>query len=172
VKTLPDNPDLDHLRQQAKGMLAGQYGFPNWTDLNSEVDRRQDTADVADPALARELAGRYGLGAVTGEMRSVAPADEMGRRWRLVTDRGRWAVRTMDTWIRIVDHETDVGLQEAAARSGVLLPAPVRSRDEQARRVFERSVAHLLAHMPTRATYERLLEAAGQEGHPTDTQRR
>jgi hypothetical protein len=147
VKTLPDNPNLDHLRQQAKDLLAGlrdadagatlaqaqallaeQYGFPDWTDLKHEVDRRQDSADVADPALARELADRYGLGEVTGEMRSVAPPDEMGRRWTLVTARGRWAVRTLDTWIRIVDHETDVALQEAAARSGVLLPTPVRSR--------------------------------------------
>jgi hypothetical protein len=147
VKTLPDNPNLDHLRQQAKDLLAGlrdadagatlaqaqsllaeQYGFPNWTDLKQEVDRTQDSADVADPALARELADRYDLGAVTGEMRSVAPADEMGRRWTLVTARGRWAVRTMDTWIRIVDHETDVALQEAAARSGVLVPTPMRGR--------------------------------------------
>jgi hypothetical protein len=147
VKTFPDNPNLDHVRQQAKDLLAGlrdadatatlaqaqallaeQYGFGSWTELKREVDRRQGTAEVADPALARALADRYGLGEVTGEMRSVAPVDDMGRRWALVTDRGRWAARTMDTWIRIVDHGTDVALQEAAARAGVLLPTPVRSR--------------------------------------------
>jgi Ser/Thr protein kinase RdoA (MazF antagonist) len=147
VKTFPDNPNLDHLRQQAKDLLAGlrdadagatlaqaqallaeQYGFASWTDLKGEVDRGQGSAAIADPALARELADRYGLGEVTGDLRSLAPPDEMGRRWSLVTDRGRWAVRTMDTWIRIVDHETDVALQEAAARAGVLLPTPVRSR--------------------------------------------
>ena len=99
MKTFPDNPNLDHLRQQAKDLLAGlrdadpaatlaqaqallaeQYGFGSWTDLKREVDRRQGSAEVADPALARELADRYGLGAVTGGMRSVAPVDEMGRR--------------------------------------------------------------------------------------------
>jgi Ser/Thr protein kinase RdoA (MazF antagonist) len=147
VKTLPDNPNLDHLRQQAKDLLAGlrdanptatladaqaslaeQYGFRTWTDLKAEVDRVRGQAEIADPALARAVAERYGLGEVAGEMRSVARADDMGRRWSLETDRGRWAVRTMDTWWPIVDAETDVALQQAAAAAGVLLPAPVRSR--------------------------------------------
>ncbi|HEV2782427.1 MAG TPA: phosphotransferase [Actinophytocola sp.] len=147
MKTLPDNPNLDHLRQQAKDLLAGlrdvdpttsladaqaslaqQYGFRTWTDLKAEVDRMRGRADVADPALARAIADGYGLGEVTAEMRSVARADEMGRRWSLRTDRGRWSVRTMDTWIPIVDAETEVALQQAAAAAGVLLPMPVRSR--------------------------------------------
>jgi len=147
VRTLPDNPNLDHLRQQAKDLLAGlrdvnptatladaqaslaeQYGFRTWTDLKAEVDRVRGQAEIADPALARAIAERYGLGEVAGEMRSVARADDMGRRWSLETDRGRWAVRTMDTWWPIVDAETDVALQQAAAAAGVLLPAPVRSR--------------------------------------------
>jgi Ser/Thr protein kinase RdoA (MazF antagonist) len=139
VKTLPDNPNLDHLRQQAKDLLAGlrdtdpgasladaqaalaqQYGFRTWTDLKAEVDRTRGRASVADPALVREIAERYGLGEVTGEMRSVARSVETGQ--------GRWAVRTMDTWWPIVDVETEVALQRAAAAAGVLLPAPVRSR--------------------------------------------
>jgi hypothetical protein len=142
MKTLPDNPNLDHLRRQAKDLLAGlrdsepgaslagaqaslaeQYGFRTWTDLKAEVDRRRGQAEVADRALARAVAGWYGLGEVTGEMRSVARADELGRPWSLETDRGRWAVRTMDTWIPIVDAATDVALQQAAAGEGVLLPA-------------------------------------------------
>ena len=73
VKTLPDNPNpnLDHLRQQAKDLLAGlrdgdpaaslagaqaslaeQYGFRTWTELKAEVERRCGQADVADSALA------------------------------------------------------------------------------------------------------------------------
>jgi Ser/Thr protein kinase RdoA (MazF antagonist) len=145
VKTLPDNPNLDHLRQQAKDLLAGlrdtdptvsladaqaslanQYGFRTWTDLKAEVDR-QRAVDVADDGLARAIADRYGLGEVTGPMRPVV-RDEMGRQWSLETDRGRWAARTMDGWIPIVDAETDVALQQAAASHGVVLPAPVRSR--------------------------------------------
>jgi len=148
VKTLPDNPNIDHLRQQAKELLAGlrdgdptvtladaqarlaeQYGFRTWTDLKAEVDRVRGRADVADPALARAIAERFGLGEVSGPMRSLARPDESGRRWALETDRGRWAVRTMDTWIAIVDVEAEVALQEAAAAAGVALPAPVRSRD-------------------------------------------
>jgi Ser/Thr protein kinase RdoA (MazF antagonist) len=147
MRTLPDNPDLNHLRQQAKDLLAGlrdsepatsladaqvslaqQYGFRNWTDLKAEVDRGRGRAEVADPALARAIAERYDLGEVTGPMRSLARPDESGRQWSLETQRGRFAVRTMDTWIPIVDAETEVALQAAAAREGVLLPAPVRSR--------------------------------------------
>ncbi|HEX6357800.1 glyoxalase superfamily protein [Actinophytocola sp.] len=147
MRTLPDNPDLDHLRQQAKDLLTGlrdtdpttslataqnllarQHGFRTWTDLKAEVDRQRGGADVTDPALARAVADVYSLGAVTGPMRSLARPDDAGRQWSLETDRGRWAVRTMDTWWPIVSDEDDVALQEAAAAAGVLLPAPVRSR--------------------------------------------
>jgi Ser/Thr protein kinase RdoA (MazF antagonist) len=147
MRTLPDNPNLDHLRQQAKDLLAGlrdsnpsatladaqaslarQYGFPSWTGLKTDVDRLRGRAEVADPALARGIADRYGLGEVTGPMRSLARPDDIGRQWSLATRRGRFAVRTMDTWIPIVGAETDVALQEAAAGAGVRLPAQVRSR--------------------------------------------
>jgi len=147
VKTLPDNPNLDHLRRQAKDLLAGlrdsqpeasladaqaslaeQYGLRAWTDLKAEVDRQRGRADVAGGALAGAVAECFGLGEVTGPMTSAARTDDMGRRWWLQTERGRWAVRTVDTWRPIVDAETDVALQQAAAGVGVLLPAPVRSR--------------------------------------------
>jgi len=147
VKTLPDNPNLDHLRQQAKDLLAGlrdtdpaatlaaaqaslaeRYGFRTWTDLKAEVDRVRGQADDEDPAVARAIADRFDLGEVTGPMRSVARPDDMGRRWTLETDRGRWALRGLDTWWPIVDAETDTALQEAAAAAGVLLPMPVRGR--------------------------------------------
>lgn len=58
MKALPDNPNIDHLRRQAKDLLvkmreddtdaklsdaqtslAREYGFHNWTQLKAEVDR-------------------------------------------------------------------------------------------------------------------------------------
>jgi aminoglycoside phosphotransferase (APT) family kinase protein len=147
VKTLPDNPNLGHLRKQAKDLLAGlrdcdpgaslakaqaslaeQYGFRTWTDLKAEVDRQQGQADVADPALAGEIASRFRLGEVTAPMRSVSRPDEAGRRWFLRTDRGDWAPRTVDDVFPVTDGEDNAEFQEAAARAGVTLPAPVRSQ--------------------------------------------
>ncbi len=146
MKTLPDNPSLDHLRRQAKDLLTGmrdvqpeasladaqeslaqQYGFRTWTDLKAEVDRRQGRADYIAEHLARAIAARYALGQVTSPMRSLARADEIGRPWSLETEQGRWAVRLLDECFDIDNVETDVRLQEAASKAGVLLPAPVRS---------------------------------------------
>jgi hypothetical protein len=98
MRTLPDNPHLDHLRQQAKDLLAGlreaepstslsdaqtalarQYGFRTWTELKAEADRLRGGADIADDALAQAIASRYALGRVSGNMRSLAPANETGR---------------------------------------------------------------------------------------------
>lgn len=145
MKTLPDSPNLDHLRRQAKDLLAGlrdseprtsladaqaavaqRYGFRTWTDLKAEVDARRGTAEVADPELARELAARYGLGEVTGAMRSLVRADEVGRSWSLETEQGRWLVRSLEHWWPIVDVEREVALQAAATAAGVTSPAPVR----------------------------------------------
>lgn len=155
MKILPDQPHLDHLRQQAKDLLAGlrdsrpdasladaqaalaqRYGFRTWTDLKAEVDTRRGTAPTADPELARMIAARYGLGEVTGAMRSLARADEVGRPWSLATRRpgapspeatDRWLVRSLDNWWPIVDVERELALRQAAAAEGVLVPAVVRS---------------------------------------------
>lgn len=146
MRTLPDNPHLDHLRRQAKDLLTGlrdadpaatladaqaslaeQYGFRDWAALKAEVGRRQGHADVADPELARAIAGRFGLGEVTGPMRSLSRADEVGRRWLLETGRGRWVARTVDDVFPVTDGEDNARFQEAAARAGVTLPAPVRT---------------------------------------------
>lgn len=147
MKTLPENPSLDHLRQQAKDLLAGlrdtnpsaslaeaqsslaeQYGFRSWTDLKAEVDRQRGQAEVADPALAQEIAWRFRLGDVTGPLRSVSRPDEIGRQWVVQTTRGDWAPRTVDDVFPVTDGEDNARFQEAAGRAGITLPAPVRSR--------------------------------------------
>lgn len=147
MKVLPDNPNLDHLRRQAKDLLTGlresapetslshaqtslarQYGFHTWSDLKAEVDRRAGTVELADPALAQAVAAAYDLGGVTGPMPAVAPPDNLGRLWSLSTDRGRWAVYSVKDWRPIVDVESEVALQVAAADAGVALPLPIRSQ--------------------------------------------
>ncbi|MEV4319926.1 phosphotransferase [Actinocrispum sp. NPDC049592] len=147
MKTLPDNPHLDHLRRQAKDLLAGlrdsdpaasladaqaslaeQYGFRTWAELKAEVDRLQGGAETADPTLAAQIAARFELGAPTGPMRSLSRPDEIGRRWLLETVRGRWAARTVDDVYPVTDGEHNTRFQEAAARADVHLPAPIRSR--------------------------------------------
>ncbi|ONI82821.1 aminoglycoside phosphotransferase [Actinosynnema sp. ALI-1.44] len=146
MRTLPDNPHLDHLRRQAKDLLAGlrdidpatslsdaqaslarQYGFRTWTELKAEVDRGQGHADVAAPELAQLIATRFGLGDVAGPMRSLSRPTEVGRRWVVDTERGRFVPSTVDHVYPVTDGEDNTRFQEAAARAGVLLPHPVRS---------------------------------------------
>lgn len=146
MKTIPDNPEMNMLRKQAKDLLAGlrdrdsrsnlpsaqaeladQYGFESWTDLKTEVDRRAGNADIAAPALAAVLAQRFDLGQPSGPMRSLAPVDETGRRWMLPTTRGRFEARTLDTWWPMTTAARNVALQRAAAEAGVLLPTPLLS---------------------------------------------
>ena len=152
MRTLPDNPSLDYLRRQAKDLLvsirqaqpeshiqladaqtalAQQYGFRTWRELKAEIDRRSGRAQIADPALAQQIATRFGLGSVTAPMKSVAPATETGRPWALDTDHGRWAVKQLQSWYgveNLADNaETEVRLQKAALAAGVLVPRPVRS---------------------------------------------
>jgi len=146
VRTLPDSPNLDHLRQQAKDLLAGLreshptaslsdaqaaiaelYGFRSWTDLKAEVDRRTGRAEVAAMDVADAIADRYALGRVTQPMRSQARADEIGRPWQLRTERGRWAVRQLNDWVNLENVEHEVQLQVAAQQAGIVSPAAVQS---------------------------------------------
>ncbi len=146
MKTLPDNPHLDHLRRQAKDLLAGlrdsdpsasladaqaalaeQYGFRTWADLKAEVDRPHGRFEVAEPVLAERIAARFGLGTVTGPMRTLSRPDESGRRWLLETSRGRWTPRTVDDVYPVTNGEDNTRFQEAAQSAGIHMPTPIRS---------------------------------------------
>jgi aminoglycoside phosphotransferase (APT) family kinase protein len=72
------------------------------------------------------VAATFGLDAPTGDTEVVARG-AMGEVSRLVTDRGTWAVKRLFEWANSANADTDVMLQEAAAKAGVRLPAPVRS---------------------------------------------
>lgn len=99
MKTLPDSPSLDHLRQQAKDLVtqmrvlrpdatlseaqtvvAEQHGFRIWPDLKAEVDRR-----CATPASRRHPA----TGASTSATRSRRRRDTLPRYEEPVTTEGR-----------------------------------------------------------------------------------
>jgi hypothetical protein len=90
MKTLPERPSLDHVRQQAKDLLirlrssqpdatlaraqselAQEYGFRSWSDLKAEVDRLRATPRVADGATAGQLAAAFDLVTVTGPMTAI-----------------------------------------------------------------------------------------------------
>ena len=109
MKTLPERPSLDHVRQQAKDLLAQlraarpsatlaqaqsdlaqEYGFRSWAELRLEVDRLRANPKVADPDAAGGVAEAFGLGPVTGEMTAVERA-WAGEVWSLETDRGSWS---------------------------------------------------------------------------------
>lgn len=144
MKTLPDNPNLDHLRQQAKDLLpqlraakqsaslsdaqasvAEQYGFRTWTDLKAEVDHRRASVRAASPALAHDLANAFGLGRPAAPMLPVERA-WAGQTWALETDRGRWNATELFDWTPTDNVETEAALVEAALGAGVRAPRPVR----------------------------------------------
>lgn len=144
MKTLPDAPNLDHLRQQAKDVLpqlrsvrpaatlsdaqalvAEQYGFRAWPDLAAEVNRR--TASVRhDDKSADAIAEVFNLGKPTGPL--VARERQWaGQAWSLTTEHGRWLVRQLFEWFDEAGVESEVLLAEAAAAADILTPRPVRS---------------------------------------------
>lgn len=147
VRTLPDKPHPDYLRQEAKHLLAAlrerdastrlaeaqraiaeQYGFRTWPDLKAEVDRRRSSSGPADPGLADKIAEIFGLGRPTGPMTPIGYAF-MGRRWRLDTERGRWLTGPVFDWIGPEQAALAVELRQAARAAGVHAPEPVPTAD-------------------------------------------
>lgn len=139
---LPDNPNLDFLRRQAKDLLAalresspsaslgdaqralaGQYGFDSWTGLRREVEQRRTQPPTPPAGLAEALAEAFALGRVI----SVQPVSYSphGRIWSLTTAAGRWLAVPGYPWMSGVHAESGAKLQAAAA--GVLSPTPRRS---------------------------------------------
>ncbi|MGH9154541.1 MAG: hypothetical protein ACRD1K_01515 [Acidimicrobiales bacterium] len=146
MKTLPDAPNLDHLRQQAKDVLPqlrvvrpgatlsdaqaliAEYGFRAWSDLVAAVNRRTTTIRRDDDA-ARIVAETFGLGAPTGPLTSLE-RQWAGQAWSLSTDRGRWLVRQLFD-LAGAANEWEVLLAEAAAAAGIVTHRPVRSSRSQ-----------------------------------------
>ncbi|GAB3744244.1 phosphotransferase [Microlunatus parietis] len=146
MKTLPDRPSMDHLRQQAKELFAGlrenqpnltlsgaqtllakQYGYRDWPTLKAEVDRRRADVKTAAPKLAAELADRFDLGRPTGPMEALT-FSWAGQVWALTTDRGNWRLTEFLDYTPTDNLEVEFRLVEAAVAAGVPTAEPVRDR--------------------------------------------
>ncbi len=73
---------------------------------------------------ARLLAGAFALGAPTDRAVPVARG-EMGRVWRVDTDRGRHAVKELFYPLDEADARADVAFQRAALEAGLPMPRPI-----------------------------------------------
>ncbi|WP_203717388.1 phosphotransferase [Asanoa siamensis] len=69
---------------------------------------------------------RYGLGPAA-KPPVYAARGELGRIWRLDTDRGTWAVKEALVPVAEAAADDDVAFQVAAAAAGIPLPLPVRT---------------------------------------------
>lgn len=157
MKTLPEHPSLDHVRQQAKDLLtrrratkpaatlaeaqlelANEYGFRTWADLKAEVHRLRAKARVADANVAAQVADAFDLGTVTGEMVAIERA-WAGEVWLLPTDRGQWRATALFKWSSAVEDvlNDEVRLVEAACSAGISAPVPVRARGGSVLAVIE-----------------------------------
>ena len=145
MRTLPDSPSLDHLRQQAKDLLphlravhpgaalsdaqtavAEQYGYRTWTALKAEVERRCSSTRTTDIGHAAAVAGAFGLGTAQGPL-VASERQWAGQAWMLTTDRGRWVARQLFDWFDDRRVEAEVLLAETAATAGIRTPRTVRS---------------------------------------------
>ena len=147
MKTLPDTPNLDHLRQQAKDLLpqlrtvrpgaslsdaqalvAEQYGFRTWPDLKAEVERRTNATGPVDAggSMAQAVAAAFDLGAPAGPLQALT-RQWAGQAWALTTDRGRWLARRLFDWHDEAGVDSEVALAEAAVKAGITTLEPVRS---------------------------------------------
>ena len=148
MRTLPESASLDHLRRQAKDLLAElrrarpdaaladaqaavahQYGYESWTQLKAAAEQQRAAApDVAAAELVEALVARYDLGRATGEMRRVERA-WAGHVWELPTSGGRVIFTQLFEHVDPDDIEVEAGLVERAIGAGIPAPTPLRSSD-------------------------------------------
>jgi Ser/Thr protein kinase RdoA (MazF antagonist) len=147
IKLLPPNPNLDHLKQQAKDLLASlreddssasladaqralanEYDFRTWPELKAEVERRRTIVEHPDPALVRELSAQFALGEPLGSGCIVA-YEFQGPLVRFQTESGDWMAHQVFAWVDDVHVERTLPLLEAARALGVATPRPVQGAD-------------------------------------------
>lgn len=148
MRTLPESASLDHLRRQAKDLLATlrgsdpsmtladaqaslarQYGYDTWPELKLAADEKRATPPVvADDAVVTDLVDRFGLGSASSPMVRVA-RNWAAQVWELETAAGRVVFSELAEYVKPEDIEIEAGLVERAIEVGVLAPAPMRTSD-------------------------------------------
>jgi Ser/Thr protein kinase RdoA (MazF antagonist) len=144
---LPETPSVDFLRQEAKDLLvamretkadatlsraqralAERYGFTSWTELTGEVKRRRASGAKLAPELGAAIAAAFDLGKPAGPLAHLSWS-QIGARWALDTDSGRFMPRTILDYITEESLEESLRLREAAIADGVRAPKAVRSKN-------------------------------------------
>ena len=147
MKTLPESPDLDHLRRQAKELLAQLrlsraetslseaqtavaelYGFRNWPELKAEVTRLRANVETAPREQASAVAEVFNLGEVVSPMRAVRHGG-LTKEWALTTSRGAWLVAELFDWADSRYVLAGADLLAAADDAGIPVPRVVRATD-------------------------------------------
>jgi thiamine kinase-like enzyme len=145
VRTLPQAPNLDYLKQQAKDLLAALrennplatladaqralaqlYGFRVWTELKAEVERARSKPQVFDAETASGIAKVFDLGDVT-ESPILVETNVGGPVVRLQTDSGIWNAHSVLSQFDEPSAEQAVRLMEAAGAGGIKTPKAIRS---------------------------------------------
>jgi hypothetical protein len=185
MRTLPESASLDHLRRQAKELLAifrrsepkatlgeaqaalaREYGFTTWSDLTAEVARLRAAAPtVAPDQLAAALVRHFALGRATAPMRHVG--DEWaGHVWELETTTGPVLLTQLFPYVKPEHIEAAADLVDAAVAAGVAVPPPVRTPEGRVVVIIDRE--HWRAHrriplgpLPTKPPTPELAAAGG-----------
>ncbi len=145
MRTLPQAPNLDYLKQQAKDLLAAlreiqsdaslsdaqrtlaqQYGFHAWTDLKAEVERLRAESQLFDADIAAGIAKAFDLGEITAPAVQGA-TDVMGPWLRLETEKGTWSVHAVMSGFEDEQAEEAVRLMDAAREAGITVPRAMRN---------------------------------------------
>jgi hypothetical protein len=145
IKQLPPNPNLDHLKRQAKDLLAAlresdpsatladaqraiaeDYELRTWPELKAEVERRRAQAQPVDPGLVERLAHAFGLGEPEGGA-SIVAHDFQGVRVRFHTATGDWMAHQVFRWVDDDAVARSQVLVQAARQMGVTTPEAVQT---------------------------------------------
>lgn len=146
MRTLPQAPNLDYLKQQAKDLLAAlreedpsailskaqralaqQYGLRTWIELRAEVERVRSKSKSFDRHTAALVSKAFDLGDLI-EAPVLVQSDVMGPWVRVITGSGSWYAHAVLDWVDDAQAEEAVRLMDAARAAGIRAPSALRTK--------------------------------------------